>query len=391
MLIGGSCDLDMIMDMAESFKRRIPEPLKPPLRLVLKSLKRNPVKEFRIGRKQEKLLRENYPPNTENLIIFLTPGYDVVNGGILSISSIANESMKLKHIHGAEVLLCTLPGDPPLLKYTKFANSNYIFKLSQVLRYFKNLKSIMIHIPEYGIDQFIKNLSSKEYTILKTIKNIHFNIMIQNIKLLSSINGIKKLERLGKVTCTTAHDRYSTLDMRKKLGVPLHKLSTYVSPEQYIRKSYSEKEDLIIVSPDNHPRKMEILRLIHKQIPQLKMQIIKNLTYEDYKKIISRAKWALTFGEGLDGYFVETIFSGGISFAVWNPDFFTEDFKSLRTIYENYDILAKRICSDIKELDNAEEYAKYQAEQYNLCKKYYNYKSYVKNLELFYKGEYTYR
>jgi hypothetical protein len=381
------------MDILESYKKRIPEPLKPSLRLALKSLLllQNHIKEFRIRKRQEELLRENYSPDTENLIIFLTPGYDRVNGGILSISSIAKESIKLKHLHGAEVLLCTLPGDPPLLKYTKFSNQNYIFKLSQVLFYFQNLKNLMIHIPEYGIDQFMRNISVQEYAKLKSIKNIHFNIMIQNIKLLSSIEGIKRLKKLGMVTCTTAHERYSTLEIRKRLGVPLHKLSTFVSPEQYIRKSYIEKENLMIVSHDSHPKKIEILSLIRKQLPQLKIQIIKNLAYEDYKKIISQAKWALTFGEGLDGYFVETIFSGGISFAVYNPDFFTEDFRSLRTVYENYDSLMKNICLDIKELDNSERYAVYQAEQYNLCKKYYNYRIYIKNLELFYKGEYTYR
>jgi len=381
------------MDILESYKKRIPEPLKPSLRLALKSLLllQNHIKEFRIRKRQEELLRENYSPDTENLIIFLTPGYDRVNGGILSISSIAKESIKLKHLHGAEVLLCTLPGDPPLLKYTKFSNQNYIFKLSQVLFYFQNLKNLMIHIPEYGIDQFMRNISVQEYAKLKSIKNIHFNIMIQNIKLLSSIEGIKRLKKLGTVTCTTAHERYSTLEIRKRLGVPLHKLSTFVSPEQYIRKSYIEKENLMIVSHDSHPKKIEILSLIRKQLPQLKIQIIKNLAYEDYKKVISQAKWALTFGEGLDGYFVETIFSGGISFAVYNPDFFTEDFRSLRTVYENYDSLMKNICLDIKELDNSERYAAYQAEQYNLCKKYYNYRIYIKNLELFYKGEYTYR
>jgi hypothetical protein len=381
------------MDILELLKERIPEPLKPSLRLALKSLrslKRNPIKESRIIKRQEELLRENYSPDIENLIIFLTPGYDVVNGGILSISSIARESMKLKHLHGAEVLLCTFPGDPPLLKYTKFNNQNYIFRLSQILFYFQKLQNLMIHIPEYSIDQFIRNISAQEYARLRNIENIHFNIMIQNIKLLSSVEGIKRLKKLGKVTCTTAHERYSTLEIRKRLGVPLHKLSTFVSPEQYIRKSYTEKENLMIVSHDSHPRKIEILGLIHKQLPQIKIQIIKNLTYENYKKVISQAKWALTFGEGLDGYFVETIFSGGISFAVWNPDFFTEDFRSLRTVYESYDSLVKNICLDLKELDNSEKYTAYQAEQYNLCIKYYDYRAYIKNLELFYKGEYTY-
>jgi hypothetical protein len=248
----------------------------------------------------------------------------------------------------------------------------------------------MIHIPEYYISQFVRALSIRDYLRLNKIKVLHFNIMIQNIRLLSPQDDINKIKKLGKLTCTTAHEKYSTLEMQRKLGVPLHKLSTYVSPEKYDRKGYVEKEDLMIVSYDEHPRKAEVLGLIAKCLPHLKIQIIKNLTYEEYKKVISRAKWALTFGEGLDGYFVETVFSGGISFSVYNPTFFTEDFKPLRTVYDNYDALTKKICLDIKDINNETAYSDYQTKQYNLCKKHYKYERYIKNLELFYKGKYTY-
>lgn len=381
------------MNIPESLKQKIPESLKPPLRILLKCLrplKRNPIKEFKIKQIQEKLLKENYSPNTNKLIVFLTPGTDIVNGGILSISSIYEETVKLKHIHGAEVIMCTIPEDPPLLRYTKFNNQNYIYRFSQVLPYFQNLQNLRIHIPEYVIGRFLKNISNEDYSHLSKITDRHFNIMLQNIKLLSPIEDIGRLKKLGKVICTTAHEQYSSPKIRKKLGIPLHKLSTYVSPEQYDRKSYPEKENLMIVSPDNHPKKMEVLNLIRKQIPQLKIQIIKNITYEEYKKVISKAKWAITFGEGLDGYFLETIFSGGVSFAVYNTIFFTEDFKSLQTVYDSYATMAKKICSDIRVLDNKEAYTKYQNKQYTLCTKYYNYKEYVENLVLFYRGRYTY-
>jgi hypothetical protein len=336
------------------------------------------------------LLRKIYNQNTQRLIIFLTPGIDFVNGGVLSISSIYKESIKLKELHRAEVILCTIPGDPYLLRYTQFNNQNYIYDFSQVINYFKNLQSLMINIPEYAIPQFLGNISSEDYFKLEEIEDVHINIMVQNIKLLPPLFYIKELKRIGKLTCTTAHKRYSTPEIREKLGFPLHWLSTYVSPEQYEKKKYSEKDNLIIVSPDYYPKKLNILRWIAKQFPKLRIQVIENITYENYKSAISKAKWALTFGEGLDGYFVETIFSGGISFAVYNSEFFTEDFKLLRTVYNSYDELIERICLDIKELDNEKAYTDYQEEQYNICSKYYNYKEYINNLKLFYKGEYTY-
>lgn len=369
--------LDKIFIGSKGLKRR------------LRALSRYP-KEFKIKLSQEKLLKENYSPNTRKLIVFLTPGADIVNGGILSISSLYEETKKLKYMHEAETLLCTIPGNPLLLKYTKFENKNYIYCLSRVLSYFRNIQSLVIHIPEYCVGHFLRNLSIKDYLRLNKIRCVHFNVMIQNIEVLSPMEEIERLKRLGKVTCTTAHEKYSTLEMRKKLGCPLHKLSTYVSPEKYDRKGYVEKEDLMIVSHDEHSRKAEVLGLIAKCLPHLKIQIIKNLTYEEYKKVISRAKWALTFGEGLDNYFVEAVFSGGISFSVYNPKFFTEDFKSLSTVYDNYNALIEKICSDIENLDNEIAYVNCQDKLYTLCRKHYDYEKYVKNVELFYKGRYTY-
>ena len=206
----------------------------------------------------------------------------------------------------------------------------------------------MIHIPEYYVRQFIRNISNTDSSQLFKIKDVHINIMLQNIELLSDIEDIKKLKKFGKMTCTTAHERYTNIEIRKKLGFSLHKLSTFVSPEQYKKNTYNQKENLMIVSPDMHPKKSEVLSLIAKYFPKLKIQIIKNLTYEEYKDVISKAKWALTFGEGLDGYFIETIFSGGISFSVYNSNFLTQDFTSLQTVYDSYSILIKNICFNNK-------------------------------------------
>jgi hypothetical protein len=230
----------------------------------------------------------------------------------------------------------------------------------------------------------------QDHARLIKIRNTHFNILLQSIEHVPAEKYVNILKKMGKVTCTTAHEKYSTLEIREKLGVPLHKLSTFVSPEKYAKTEYSMKENLMIVSPDVHPEKTGILRMIAERFPQIRIQLIKNMTYEEYKRVISRAKWALTFGEGLDGYFVETAFSGGISFSVYNPRFFTEDFRSLRTVYDNYDVLKERICNDIKYLDDKTVYAAYQKEQHELCHRYYRYEEYIKNIELFYREKYTF-
>ena len=353
----------------------------------------NKVSQHKIKISQESLLKKNYDKSIEKLIIFLTPGNNWVDGGIMSISSIYEETKKLKEIHNAEVILCTIPDDPLLLKYTKFKNQNYIYEFSQVLSYFKNLKNLMIHIPEYSCEIFFTSTSHEDYKNLYKIENLHINILIQNIEIaLRNQDSFKKItEKFTNITGTTAHEKYSSQEMRNKFGFPLHKLSVFVSPEQYKKKAYQEKEDLIIISPDKHPRKSEVLKRIRKEFPKMKVQIIHGLKYGEFKDVISRAKWALTFGEGLDGYFVETIFSGGISFSVYNKQFFSKDFKALKTVYSSYDELLKKLPSNIIDLNNDKCFTQYQYEQYELCCNYYNYEEYRKNLELFYKCDYTYK
>ena len=124
-------------------------------------------------------------------------------------------------------------------------------------------------------------------------------------------------------------------------------------------------------------------------IPGLRVQVIQNLTYEQYKAVISRAKWAITFGEGLDGYIIEPVFSGAIGFAVYNDEFFTPDFKTLPTVYDSYDTLLKKIADDMKALDNATDFENYQRTQFNSCAAHYSQDTYRKNIEAFYKGNYT--
>ena len=115
------------------------------------------------------------------------------------------------------------------------------------------------------------------------------------------------------------------------------------------------------------------------------------MTYEQYKQTISRAKWALTFGEGLDGYFIEPVFSGSISFSVYNASYFTVDFKDMPTVYESYDAMSQRICRDITSLDSEPAYTNYNSRLFDLCHRYYNYGDYVRNLEAFYRKDYTFK
>jgi len=340
---------------------------------------------------QRRLLTRYFPSDARRLIIIFSPGYDIINGMMLSLRYLYLETKRMKDVHNSEVIMAVLPGTPNILRYTKF-ESDYLYPFDMILKYFKNLEYLLIHVTIGNLPSFVLNVE-QYLDYLRKIPKVHINVLIQHAGTLrENFEYIEKLKnmQIGKLTATTAHMAYTTSEVREKLGFPLHWLSVWISPEQYIQKPYSEKEDLMVVSPDYHPLKGKILKTIKRECPHIRIKIIRNLPYEEYKRLISRAKWSITFGEGLDGYFVEPVFSGSISFAVYNQDFFTPDFSQLRTVYSSYNEMLGKICDDIRELDNENTYPKYWRMQYKLCHKYYDYKKYIENLKKFYRGEYIY-
>lgn len=380
-------DIRSSASLSQMYRFLVPQRVRMMVRKIRRRLHQPSVKRHR-----RELLKVSYPQMAKRLIIFLSPGSNEPYGGVLSITSLFDETKKLEYLHSAETIMCTVPGEALILRYTWFRNRNYLYDLGEVLFYFRSLESLLIHIPEYAIGRFLRGLSDKDYARLAEIKDLRLNLLLQNLLIFRervTTEDISRLRSLGKLTCTTAHERYSTRALREELGIPLYRLSTYVSPEQYERRSYAGKENLLIVSPDVHPRKAEVLDVLLRSIPEMKIQVVRNLAYEDYKKLITRAKWALTFGEGLDGYFIETVFSGGVSFSVYNSVFFTEDFRSLKTVYSDYDTLLRDIVRDLKELDQKEAYFKYQREQFDLCHEHYSYEKYRRNIEAFYRDAFN--
>lgn len=78
---------------------------------------------------------------------------------------------------------------------------------------------------------------------------------------------------------------------------------------------------------------------------------------EDYKKLISKAMFTITFGEGYDGYFIEPALSGSISFAVYNDLYFPKNMNKLDTLYSSWQDLKEKIVEDIKRYStNADEF-----------------------------------
>jgi hypothetical protein len=355
-------------------------------------------REFAIIRKQNQAIKAEYTASINCLFVFIVPGSewetgkDKISGGVISIVSLCGETAQLQHLHNAQTIMCTMREAHLFLKHTMFENTTNVYRFSQLPGFFTEIAEIVIHIPEYLTENFTEKIVSKDKQWLRNMKRVHINIMNQNIELMPGrdvINKVKKIVPNLEVTITTAHQKYCTEYYRNFYGLPIHKLSVWISPEQYYNKPWNKKDDLLVVSPDEHPLKQEIIEKL-KSIPGLSVKIIQGLTYEKYKLLISNAKWALTFGEGLDGYFIEPIFSGAIGFAVYNESFFTEDFKCLKTVYASMEQLRESIVNDIQTMNSETIFTSYQKQQFAACALHYSKWVYKENIASFYRGEYTY-
>jgi hypothetical protein len=339
--------------------------------------------------KQDKLLNTIFSAKTTKLILFIVPGWNGVNGGIMSICSLASVSVSLKEEHGSEVIITTPPKSPPFLKFTMFENPFTIFRFDQILSYFRNLDKFIIHIPEMCTADFLKRLSAREKRELRSIPNLQINIMNQNIWLMPGREVIAQLKELtSNITCTTAHRKYCTYENSRNYGIPFHLFSAS-NLTRYYYAPFSKKENIVVCSHDIHEMKEKILDQIINTHEEISIRRVENMPYEEYKRLIYRAKWVITFGEGLDGYFVEAIRSGAIPFAVYNEDFFSDRFKNLPNVYQSYDEMLARISEDISMIGKPTTFKALSRQLIELDKLEYNDEEYKENIRRFYRKEYT--
>jgi hypothetical protein len=189
---------------------------------------------------------------TKRLIVFLTPGFEARNGGVLAIFAMKREILALRQLHRARVALCAVPGDNPrFFKSTWFDNRDSLLDLETVLKSCRRLDYLQVHIPAYGINRVLDWLTSAAPTLLRNVREIHLNVLLFNIDNIQRQN-VKGLTCFGRVTATTAHEAYTNSATREALGVSLHRLSVCNGPENYSLSGYEDKDPLLVVSRDGH-------------------------------------------------------------------------------------------------------------------------------------------
>ena len=351
-------------------------------------------REVKIRRNQKASIGK-IDPKTEKLILFFIPGADYfsgkenISGGLISIVSLAQETSLIYQGSPIKVLCATYYNDHLVFKLSSFKNETDVYSPELIEKYFNNVRELILHIPELFVIDFVKNQQQNNW--FKSINSVQINVLNQNIQLMPDYNVLNELKtKFSSCTVTTAHKKYCNPMYRDAYGMPLHQLSVWISPENYIKKYGHEKENLILFSPDNKELIQSLISFFSNKLPSFKFQVIQGLTYEEYKELISKAKYLITTGEGLDAYFIETYFSGGVAFALKNLNFFDEKYLNLPCLFNINENLEQILLKLMGQYSNEEEYNVLNQRVVDLLSEDYSYNSYQNNLRKFYNKEYTY-
>lgn len=329
--------------------------------------------------------------STKELIVCFIPNIKMMTGGIQSIYSICKYSREI--CPQAQCLIATVPGKYTYSYNPYFKNEEKIYRFEQIIKNAKNVEKLTLHIPEYYADKFYKALKKDEIKFLKGIKDLHINILNQNIELMPEPQKLKGLYKLtDNVTQTIGHHRYATQEVCDKWQMPTHFLSVHIDLSGYKSYPFEEKEKIIVLSPDKAPYRQAVVEKLQKELPDFKLVTVQNMTFSEYMDLIARAYFTITFGEGFDGYFNQPYVVGGLGMAVFNPDFFPDkSWLELKNVYGSPEDMENNIVNDIKELSaNKELYYSLISKMKEKLSTLYGEDLFKRNLEKFYKKEYTY-
>lgn len=328
---------------------------------------------------------------TEKLIVFLIPPVNGINGGIMSIFSLCETTRTI--VKDAMCLIATYPGKMTYARNDNFINDEQIYRWEQIINIPKQLKSLILHIPEYYVKEFYTDLTDKEIEFLNKIPDLQINIMNQNIELMPEPETLREIESLTKnITQTIAHNRYATQEVCEKWKIPTHLFSVNVPIDKYKSYPFEEKEKIIVLSPDENEYKAGIVNKLANELPDFRLITVQNMKFSEYMDLISRAYFTITFGEGFDGYFSQPVRVGSVSFAVYNDNFFPDkSWNDLDNVFSSYQEMEENIVQKMQELlRNKELYysiAKTTAEKRNML---YSVDKFKNNLERYYNKDYDF-
>lgn len=287
---------------------------------------------------------------THTLVIFFNVMKIVISGGMLSIDRFVKHSVSISNSNNFDVVQSNLPLNNACITNPFFDYSSEPIDFNYIVKYTKPQK-LIINIPECFIPIFIEEITEEQYLWLWSIPKLYINILNQSDELMPAQPFIEELRTLcnNNLTITAAHQRYCTKEKSKQYNCPIYLLTPFL-PE-FIRTPFDQKEKIIVLSPDENKYKQKVIDKLKTNLPDYKIVTVKEMKLNDYKKLISKAMFTITFGEGYDGYFIEPYLSDSISFSIRNATFFPKNFADVSTVYNTWEDLIQNITIDIRKYE----------------------------------------
>jgi hypothetical protein len=217
--------------------------------------------------------------------------------------------------------------------------------------------ALTLHVPEFAAESIAEN-----DVLWRQLghRSVDVNILNLNHHVLPGRRVFNRLRaRCPRVTMTA--DIWATSAYEQVFGVDVHWLPVWIWPEDIARVPFGEKRDVMLVSPDAEGQlfRERVLRELRSRLPGTELVVVRRMSFKDYCELEAIAKWAITFGEGHDGYFMGPAMRGGIPFAVFNDTFVGWNRADWRTLYADYDEMASHIGDDLAALSSEQEYERY--------------------------------
>lgn len=291
----------------------------------------------------------------KKLAIFFNVARDLVGGGMLSINRFVRNSGYLEPETGYQTAVSGVPLGRMAVAYSKFEAAlpqiefRYLAELDEV-------QDVVLFIPEVFAAQFAHDLSPLERSWLLSRSSLRIVVMNQNNDYLPAPEVLQRalFPLTLDVTITTAHKRYCTARNASRYQIPFTQLTPFLPAME--QRSFSQKDRIFMLSPDTIPSghhgvtREEVVEALTAKLPGFKFVTVENLSLSQYLDLASRAMFSLTFGEGMDGYYIEPILSGGMSFAVYNSTFFPDHFQNKCGVFASWKTLLDRLPELVNEL-----------------------------------------
>jgi hypothetical protein len=233
---------------------------------------------------------------------------------------------------------------------SKHSSSHSWEEFSKLL---KNSAHNVIELQFFVLDSDLKQTGENLSKLLYGLKLTHFKIHVHIITKLSSqppriqdLNHIKRprIELSLVSAISAAHAK----DLRDTYHTPSLFLPLPLDESHFRFNDFNDKKDLIVISPEAHPHKKEVLKTLQKYLPHLKAEILQeNIPKESYIEYLSLAKWAISLYGYRDSFSDYALQSGCLIFRPRCEFFQEESHYELETLYPTLGHMENKLIYDI--------------------------------------------